>query len=358
MPTPKQATTISPNQRVLVASQYGPGGSSTRVRLYDWLDHLGLVEAERFEYRGASSNAPTTLLKDLANTLRAESMRRQLVHRAAGAHVVLSRELSPLSQGDNEVKLLQRAQRGIYDFDDALYAKFPGVIGTFYSRQRVWKRSVAAADTVIAGSELLAEHALRHNRNVVMIPSCVDPTHYGVRTDFEFTKPPTAVWIGSPATEPYLRIAQQGLLQAHAETGLRLRVISAGTQSLGPLDPIVERVSWRPDTFASHLATADFGIMPLPDDEWSRGKCAYKLLQYGAAGIPVVGSPVGANHRALQRLGGFAPISDAQWGDMLIDLVRSSTSERARLGNTSREGVVGFYSYQAWAQVWRATVLE
>ncbi|MGK0715084.1 hypothetical protein ACR5KS_03315 [Leucobacter sp. W1153] len=342
---------------LLVASQYGRGGSSTRVRVYDWLEYLGISHVERFEYRGVSSNSPQSLLKDLPGSIRAERERWRLVQRAKNSTTILSRELSPLSQGRNEEKLLRSAQRGVYDFDDALYARFPGTIGRFYSRSRVWKRSVSAADVVIAGSEILAERAQLHNPNVIMIPSCVDHTQYQVKSDFEQRTQPLAVWIGSPATEPYLRIAQEGLMLAHAATGLRLKVISAGSASLGPLDKIVERVPWHPSTYSSSLADADFGIMPLPNDEWSQGKCAYKLLQYGAAGIPVVGSPVGANKTALQRLGGFSATNDHEWRDVLIDLARSSSVDQADRGRAARLGVAEHYSFEAWQDRWKTTVL-
>ncbi len=343
---------------LLVASQYGAAGSSTRVRLYDWLDHLGITDAGRFEYRGASSNSPAALLRDLGGTVRAERARLRLPRQATGRTVVLSRELTPLSQGGSEAALLRNAHHGVYDFDDALYAQLPGVLGKIYSRRRVWRRSVAAADTVIAGSDILADAASTHSQNVVMIPSCVEHTAYSVKSDFTRASAPTAVWIGSPATEPYLRIAEAGLLQAHLETGLRLKVISAGSAPLGELDRMVDRVAWTPQGFADELSSSDFGIMPLPDDEWTRGKCAYKLLQYGAAGLPVIGSAVGANRDAITKLRGIHVEGQDGWRDALVDLVRADPARLHTIGAESRQGTVDHFSFAAWAETWKRAVLS
>ena len=61
----------------------------------------------------------------------------------------------------------------------------------------------------------------------------------------------------------------------------------------------MERVPWSAATEAGSLAAAHIGVMPLTDDEWARGKCAFKLLQYMAASLPCVASPVGANTEAV-----------------------------------------------------------
>jgi hypothetical protein len=145
-------------------------------------------------------------------------------------------------------------------------------------------------------------------------------------------------------------------LRAHKETGLRLRVVSAGRRQLGSLDAMVDRVNWRFDTFGSQLCTADFGIMPLLNNVWTRGKCAYKLLQYGAAGLPLVGDPVGASAEVLDVAGGVAPRNSSEWADALIELVRASPAERATMGHAARVKVAERYSYGAWEHLWRKVV--
>jgi glycosyltransferase involved in cell wall biosynthesis len=146
------------------------------------------------------------------------------------------------------------------------------------------------------------------------------------------------------------------LLRINADVPLRLRVISSGNRSLGPLDRIVDRVQWDPKSFGNMLSDADIGIMPLPDTPFTRGKCAYKILQYAAAGLPVVGSPVGTNSKILTELGGIPARRPADWEDAVRDLLTSSAHSRSDIGQSARKAVEAGYSFEAWAPVWKATV--
>jgi len=260
-----------------------------------------------------------------------------------------------MSFGAIEAQLLRRAERGVYDFDDALYSGYPGGI---ISRARhidlVWRRSVQTADVVIAGSEVLASHAAAFASNVVVIPSCVEPEDYVVKTSYAVGAIPRVVWLGSPSTEQQLALVRGTLLALNKECGLRLTVISSGNQSLGELDAMIDRVQWTADGFADVVASADVGIMPLYDNEWTRGKCAYKLLQYAAVGLPIVGSAVGANVSVLSQLGGIAASSTDDWREGLASVLRVSDSTRQELGSRARIGVIEHFSYRSWACRWRA----
>lgn len=336
-------------------SSYGPGAGSTRVRLYDWFRHIAVVP-EYHGYLGASDNAVRRLVRAAPRVARAEWGLHTLRSRLAGRTLVLGRQASPFSRGRLEERLLRGAQRSTYDFDDALYADTARVRARVWSRPRMWRRAVSSADTVVAGSDILAEAASRFSTNVVVIPSCIEPDDYVVKHAFERTGSARAVWIGSPATEPYLRTLTSPLLAMHQRSGLRLSVVSAGQASLGALDAMVDRVAWTPEGFAAVLAEADFGVMPLPDSPYARGKCAYKLLQYAAAGLPLVGSPVGANELALDRLGGFSASSDAQWEDAMCTIIDASAQQCRQWGRTAREQVITHYSFSSWKSRWlRAT---
>jgi glycosyltransferase involved in cell wall biosynthesis len=305
-------------------------------------------------YLGRADNPLGALARDIPGVAAAERRLRGLARSVGESTVLLSREASPLSLGAIEARLLSRAAHGIYDFDDALYAGYPG--GAL-SRGRhidwVWRRSVRAADTVIAGNDLLAEHASAYASDVVVIPSCIEPANYVVKTDYRVSETPRAVWLGSPSTEIQLAVVRAPLLALHRELGLRLTLISAGKRSHGDLDAMIDRVAWTPDGFAAQVAAADIGIMPLEDDEWTRGKCAYKLLQYAAAALPVVGSAVGANVPVLERLGGSAVTGDAAWHEAVTELLRTGDDARAQIGRTALTAVTEHYSYGAWADRWR-----
>ena len=341
--------------RLQVVVPYGRAGSSARVRAFDWLEATGL-DAQVHDYLGLSVNKPELVLRRPVDAARAEGHLRSLSRQVADRTVYLVREASPFSRGRVEAALLRRAGRGVYDFDDALHIQAPGVVERVFSKAAKWRRAVAAADVVIAGNQLLAEAAISAGHpDVRLIPSCVNPEDYRTKTSHGRVGAPRAVWLGSPPTEPYLESIAAPLLAVHRSHGLRLTVISAGDRPLGDLGEMVDRVAWTPDAGES-LADADFGIMPLPDDPWTRGKCAYKLLQYGAAGLPMIGSPVGANAGALDVMGGLAADTDAEWREALVALVQASNADLEALGRTALAGVETHFSFAAWAPAWLEAV--
>jgi glycosyltransferase involved in cell wall biosynthesis len=143
-----------------------------------------------------------------------------------------------------------------------------------------------------------------------------------------------------------IRPALARLAKRHA--GLRLRVICSAFPDWG--DVQIERVPWSSDTEAQSLAGAHIGVMPLTDDAWSRGKCAFKLLQYMAAALPCVASPVGANTEAvLDGVNGFHASVVDEWESCLEKLI-VSPQLRAAFGAAGRRHVEQRYSmrnYQA-----------
>lgn len=334
-----------------VVVPYGPSGSSARVRALDWLAHTGTISRVH-DYLGLPVNDPGRVLRHPLKAARAEADLWALTRRVGDSTVFLVREASPFSRGHVEAALLRAAGRAIYDFDDALGVQEPGLVAHVFSKAVKWRSCVPAADVVIAGNELLADAAVQAGAtDVRLIPSCVEPDDYAIKTDFSRPGAPVAVWLGSPATEHYLHAITRPLLDVHRSHGLRLVVISAGTRPLGALDAMVDRVQWTPAA-NRRLADHDFGLMPLPDDPWTRGKCAYKLLQYGAAGLPMIGSPVGANQAALAAMGGLSASTDDQWRDALITLATLPSAQAEIAGRAARVGVAQHYSFEAWAAVW------
>lgn len=341
--------------RLRTITSYGRRAGSARVRVFDWLDWLGL-EATSDTYLDGSSNSPGVLARNPQGLIAAELRLRRTARSVGDDTVLLSRQASPFSNGVIEARLLYNSARGIYDFDDSLMFSAGGRLDSLWSKSRVWTRAVVAADVVIAGNAFLANEASPHSRNVVVIPSCVNPDDYPGKKKYEIGAAPRAVWLGSPSTEPYLRLVANPLLVLHRSSGLRLTVISAGAADLGVLEPMVDRVPWSPSTYARDLAAADFGIMPLDDTPWTRGKCAYKLLQYGATGLPMIGSPVGANTDVLQRSDGLLASSSDDWVAAMESLVQESPERRARRGATSLTAVTEGYSFAAWESKWRSAL--
>jgi len=259
--------------------------------------------------------------------------------RAARADlVVLQRRLLRTADFD----LLRGAvRRLVYDFDDAMPYRDP-FRGPQESTARAnrFLRTCSSADAVVAGSEELA--ALARGcapRALFVAPTPVDPGKYGPRPGPRRTGAPVRFgWIGSRSTLPYLSAIAGPLSRACAALpGARLLVVAEGDASLPgvPLD----FEPWSQEGEAESLRRMDVGLMPLTDDPWSRGKCAFKILQYGATGIPSVASPVGANVAAVedQRTGILAK-DDGAWEAALRKLA-GDPDLRARMGEAARRAV-------------------
>jgi glycosyltransferase involved in cell wall biosynthesis len=337
---------------LVVAASYGRAGASMRVRVLQWLDHLGL-QADVHDYMGLANARPSTILRRPVAALAAEVALRRLRRAPAPERLLISRAAGPFTGGRLERTLLQRAGWGVYDFDDALYADDRAGIHRFFGEGAGWEDCVRAADVVVAGNDLLAEAAARFTGSVEVIPSCVEPDDYPVKQAYAVRAAPQLVWLGSPSTERYLDPIAPALLQLHRAIGARLTVISGGDRSLGELDAMVDRVAWAGARTDALLAEADLGLMPLPDTPFSRGKCAYKLLQYGAAGLPAVASPVGVNARVIGQTQALAASTVDDWIDAVSALLAESESARRERGRAARQAVIEHYSYAAWAPAFR-----
>lgn len=323
------------------------------------MDHAH-VDAVTHTYLDQSTAGWRTLLRHPPSSVAAERQVRRLHLGLAPHRVLIHREVSPLSGGSLERRLAAAASFCVYDFDDAMQWDW-GERGQLRSLIPKAHKTIAMthqADRVIAGSVELLEWASAWAREVVYIPSCIDPGSYPSKSSYGLSDPPRLGWIGSPATEHYLRLVTPALLEIHRRTGARLTVVSAGHRSLGPLDAMTDRVVWSEEAVQSLLPTWDAGIMPLLDGVYERGKCGYKLLQYGAAALPAIGSGVGVNQQLLALMGGQAPTSVADWTDAVMAVLDAPEDTRRTTGVQSKESVTRHYSYAAWKDAWRNAVGE
>jgi glycosyltransferase involved in cell wall biosynthesis len=335
---------------------YGRDGASSRVRVYEWLERISepSVVSGYISHRNSS---PSHLARHPLSVLEAERRLRQMASERPD-RLLLHREASPLSRGGLERRLLSRSEFAVYDLDDALQWDWGGggLLRRFAPKAPKAHIGAQHANRVIAGSPVLADWAAEHNADVVLIPSCVAPEAYQPKTDYVVRDPPRLGWIGSADNEAYLLLVAPALREIHRRTGARLTLIGTTRANLGDLESLIDRIAWSEEMQHSRLADFDVGIAPLPDEPYTRGKCGYKLLQYAAAGIPAVASPVGVNQQILSQLEMPGAQDDGEWVDALVDLLASPAEARASLGRRAREMVWAQFSYDAWLPEWRRAV--
>lgn len=341
-----------------VVTPYGRDGPSSRVRVFEWLDRAaGSEPVILSSYISHCNSSPSHLARHPVALFAAERRLRRVASDRP-QRLLLHREASPLSRGGLERRLLSRSEFAVYDFDDAL--QWDWGAGGLVRRlaPKAPKALIAAqhADRVIAGNQILADWASDHNRDVVIIPSCVSPDSYRQKTDYQVGDPPRLGWIGSANNERYLGLVAAALREIHRRTGARLTLIGTTRPTLGDLESFIDRVPWSEATQHARLAEFDLGIAPMPDEAYTRGKCGYKLLQYAAAGALAVASPIGVNRQILSQLGMPAPGNDDEWVDALLDLLTRSAAARASLGRRAREVAQLHYSYDVWLSRWEEAV--
>jgi glycosyltransferase involved in cell wall biosynthesis len=275
--------------------------------------------------------------------------------------VLVYREIFPIGPAVVE-RLLALPGRPpiVFDFDDAMFLpsvsdanrliaalKFPGKLATI----------VRVSDHVLAGNDYLAAYARRFNDAVTMIPTCVDTTKFVPRSDGgpAAGQPPVVGWIGSPTTGTYIRGLARVLQRANARHPFVLRVSGAG-------EPIVvdgvptENIPWALDREIELFNTCDVGVYPLEDDEWAKGKCGFKAIEFMACGVPVVASAVGVNRTLIDDgVNGFLASTEDEWVDKLVRLL-SDASLRRQFAATGRRTVEAAYSLQVNAPHLAATL--
>lgn len=333
--------------RALGLALYGPLAASTRYRLGQYIPGL---RQQGIDLRVSSLLGDDYLRQRFAGDalpVRSviEAGIRRLRDLRAGDYdvAVLHCELFPLLPGGLEHRLLGKKPY-LYDFDDAFYLKYrSGRLGAL--RPMLGDKFdyvMEGAAGITAGNQTLATYAGRHNRNVMCLPTVVDTARY---TPGRCTANDVFCvgWIGSPSTAPYLELLRAPLQRLAATSPVRLIVVGGRAPVIPGVD--VVEVPWQEETEVAQIRRFDVGVMPLPDTEWARGKCAFKLIQYMACGIPVVGSRVGANIDVVEPTCGFLASSDAEWLAAL-QAIRDDRTLAETMGQNARSRIEQSYSLQ------------
>ena len=338
--------------RVLGLSLYGSQAASHRVRLS--LFQPGLAAAgidlqiqslldNAYLQRSFSGRRPSLRWLLAAYGRRLQALRQADRFDLAIVHC----ELLPYLPGWLECYLLRIPF--IYDCDDAFFLKYHSgrlrllqpLLGAKANSQ------MEAAVAVTAGNTWLAAHARRLNSNVAVLPSVVDTDQFRPADPSLAARsgqPFTVGWIGSPSTAPYLQLLVEPLHQLARERSVRLLVVGGPAQAIAGVE-VIEQL-WNLEQEVPLIQQFDVGVMPLPDTPWTRGKCAYKLIQCMACGIPVVASSVGANVEAVPPECGLLADSSEQWLAAFRRLA-ADPELRQRMGTAARHWVEQRYSLRS-----------
>lgn len=340
---------------ILLLSRYDRLGASSRLRLFAYAPALraaGFTVTEAPLLGDGYLRRLYAGRKPKALSLAAAYARRAADLLTARRHdlVWLEKEALPWLPVGLE-RLLAGSTPIVMDIDDAWFHRYGLHRRAAVRRLLGDKLETLArhARLVVAGSPHLADWACAAGAPaVLMLPTVVDLDRYPPPTlppAASAGRPFTVGWMGTPATRPYLDLVADALRRL--DGAVRFEVVGAEGVDIPGVD--VACRPWREAEEAAALTGFDAGIMPLPDGSWERGKCGYKLIQYMAAGRPVVASPVGVNTDIVRDgVNGFLATDEDGWVAALSRLA-ADPGLRADMGAAGRRAVEEHYCLQATA---------
>ena len=337
--------------RVLFLTKYTSNGPSSRYRVVQFLPFLeaqgiawdlhalhddGYLTAR---YAGRSMS-PLYLARRAASRLGALAGSRRY------DLVFIQKELFPHLIDLPEWLLARLGTRYVVDIDDAIHLTYENAGGWRRALRGKIPRVLAGASLVLAGNRYLEAYARRFTPRVLHFPTVVDTGRFSVAPPRSLSSPPVVGWIGTPETVRYLNTMAPVLEAAARRTPVSVLVVGAAAPVLRGVPSRAK--AWREAEEVDDLHAMDLGLMPLADDEWSRGKCSLKLLQYMSAGIPAITSPRGsAPDIVTDGESGLIARTDDEWLERIV-LLATSAERRRAMAERARRAVEEHYSLAVW----------
>ena len=354
--------------RVLMILPHPVEGPSSRFRAYQFIPFLEENGIEVTVRPFLSSQlmpqlySSASTAKKIAFTAYGAMQRLADTVRAGRYDVVyLLREAFPFGPPLLEALLGASAGRLVFDFDDAIYTRSLAYDNPL-DRLRDWNKTgkiIKRATKTIVGSSYLAAYAQQFTApdTIQIIPTVVDPEQYLPHPGREQRKDITVGWIGTPRGSAYLRDLNPAF---HRLCAARkdVKFVFVGAEKFETEGLPIEFRSWFLERESADVAAFDIGIMPLTDDEETRGKCGFKLVQYMSASVVPVCSPIGANMDIVEHgVNGLYARSCDEWTTSIMTLA-NDINMRRRLGANGRQTVVERFSTGYAAPLLRDILLE
>jgi len=262
--------------------------------------------------------------------------------------IFINREALLLGSTFFERQFRKSKAKLVYDFDDSIWLgdtsdankklrwlKYPGKIA----------KIISISDMIFAGNKYLANYASYYNNNIKIVPTTIDTEEYKRAATNKSKNGKICIgWTGSITTIKHFEFAVPILRKLKSKYGDKLLIKVIGDKYYVNEELGITGQGWSKESEISELSTFDIGIMPLPNDEWSKGKCGLKGLQYMALEIPAIMSAVGVNTEIIQDgKNGFLATTEQEWIEK-ISLLIDDSKLRDSMGKEARKTVIEKYS--------------
>ncbi len=264
--------------------------------------------------------------------------------------VFVQREALMIGNTWFEKKIKESGAKFIFDFDDSIW-----LMDTSEGNKKwEWMKNpqktainIKYADLVFAGNNYLASYAKKFNSNVVVIPTTIDTEIFKPDQSKKKKNKIVIGWSGSITTIKHFEYAVPYLSKVKEKYGDKVDFVVMGDDTYMNDKLGIKGIKWSAEEEVNILNSFDIGIMPLPDDEWAKGKCGLKALSYMSLEIPTIVSPVGVNTEIIQQdVNGFLASTDQEWFQVLEKLI-DEAELRERIGKAARKTVIEKYSVES-----------
>ena len=245
-----------------------------------------------------------------------------------------------------EKEFAKSSAKVVFDFDDAIW--LPNVSSGNKALQLLKNPSkteaiISSADMVFAGNDYLANYASAFCENVKVIPTTIDTTHH--KREKQNTSNRVCIgWTGTETTRKYLEMIKPIFQKLTSKYGDKIYFKVICDQPWSAEGIGLKNEKWDKEKEIEQLEEIDIGVMPLTDDQWSRGKCGFKGLQYMAMESATIMSPVGVNKQIINHgENGYLASTDEDWFEQLSSLIENKEL-RLQIGKAGRDTVIKKYS--------------
>ena len=260
--------------------------------------------------------------------------------------VYIGAELLPFFPPVMEFLLYKRGVKYIIEFDDAVFCTYDYANSMLIRKILSGKfpYAIRKASVVICGCQYLADYASQWNRNVVIIPTSIDANKYFVKR--EEGAVPVVGWIGSSSTSPNIRIVAEAIRHVQKKCKFEFVLVGYDRKYEYLLNGCLYKIlDWKSDEEVRMLNSFTIGIMPLADTPFSRGKCAFKLVQYMSVGIPTISTPLQSNVDIDKGCGNLFAKSTDEWEKALLTLLLDQNLCR-EIGERNKAISNKYYTFQ------------
>jgi glycosyltransferase involved in cell wall biosynthesis len=279
-----------------------------------------------------------------------KSYKRRFVHLLSVRSydlVVVYREALPSRSTFFEKLIAKKNIPILFDFDDAIWVKDVSIVNkklSWFKDEKKIEKLLPLCSHITCGNSYLAAYANRFNNNVSIIPSTVDTSNYKPVSSKNRDGIVRIGWVGSHTTIKHFELITDVFLELKKKYKKKVKFVVIGDENYKNNKLKLKGKKWENDKEVELFNSFDIGVMPLPNDEWTKGKCGMKGLLYMSVGVPAVMSNVGMNKDIIENgVNGYLPVGQEEWITVLSNLIEDNKL-RKKIGEKGRKTVIEKYS--------------